>query len=218
MAQPKPGDPVDISTWLTSVGFETEAAQATGRATLEAAGLTNPRKRAMAPEKLARARAVLEERLALLCDSCARHATRADSRPVVETSQPFCTICAGSNNRRAVEAMITACLKASVSRLLVVGGTGVTHRELQALLAGSGVEVRCIDGVERPPNKRDAIADLAWAEFMVIWASTPLPHKVSVSYTDACPPTLTNITVRRRSIEALCIEVTRSLAGRPRKR
>jgi len=168
----------------------------------------------MAPEKLPRAKAVLDERLAMLCASCAEHSSRRSGRPLAITNQANCAVCAGSNNRRAAEAMIAACRRANVSRLLVVGGTGVTHRELQALLAGTGIEARCIDGVEDSPNKRDAIADLAWAEFMVIWATTPLPHKVSVSYTDERPTSLHSITVRRRSIEALCTEVTQSLSRR----
>lgn len=207
-------EPVEIVGWLASIGFESEAALRMARRVLEAAGLTNPRKRAMSPEKLPRARAALEAALQLLCESCARHSLRRDGRIVVETQQAFCDICAGSNNRRAVEAMVAACRRAGVSRLLIVGGTSAIHRELSALLAGARLDLRCIDGAERAPNRRDALADLNWAEFMVVWGSTPLPHSVSTAYTDQCPADLPSITIRRRGIEALCTEVTYSLARR----
>lgn len=205
--------PVDIAAWLASLGYESDEARTTARAVLEREGLTNPRKRGMAPEKLSRARAALEAHLRPLCDSCAANLRRPDARTVVRTTQPYCETCAGSNNRRAAEALIKACLQSGVTRLLIVGGTGVTHRELQSLLEDSGLELRCIDGAERNPTKRDAAADLAWAQFMVIWGSTPLPHRVSEAYTGQRPSYLRSITVRRRGIEALCHEIITSLRG-----
>jgi len=205
--------PVDITAWLASLGYESEEARRAARAVLEQVGLTNPRKRGMAPEKLPRAKAALEAHLRPLCDSCAANLRRPDGRIVVRTSQPYCDTCGGSNNRRAAEVLIKACLQAGLERLLIVGGTTAIHRELQSLLDGSGIELRCVDGSERNPNKRDAAADLAWAQLLVIWGSTPLPHRVSEAYTGQRPPGLRQITVRRRGIEALCQEIITSLQG-----
>lgn len=207
-------EPVVIADWLASIGFESDDARAHARATLEQAGLTNPRKRGMAQEKLTRARTLLDRQLRLLCASCAKNMTRPDKRTVVVTSQPYCTTCAGSNNRRAAEAMIAAFRRTGVGRLLVVGGTSAIHRELQAFVAGTDIDLRCIDGTERQPNRREAQADLKWAEVMVIWASTPLPHKVSTVYTSQCPPEVISLTVRRRGIEALCLEVAERISSR----
>ena len=89
----------------------------------------------------------------------------------------------------------------------------VTQAVLPFLRQSQGciVNIASIAGKEGNPNKRHALADLNWAQFMVVWASTPLPHRVSTPYTDERPTTLPTITVARRGIEALCDEVTRSL-------
>lgn len=94
--------------------------------------------------------------------------------------------------------------------LLVVGGTPAHHTELKRLLEASGVELRCIDGAARSPSQKEAWGHLKWADVTVIWASTPLPHKVSTLFTSepiGRPP----LTVARRGIEALCTEVCKSL-------
>src|SRR5918992_380531 len=54
---------VALDEFLRAEGFTTAAARAEARAVLESGGLTNPRKRAMASAKVARARAALDARL-----------------------------------------------------------------------------------------------------------------------------------------------------------
>ncbi len=183
---------------------------------LEEAGLTNPRKQAMVDSKVAPARELLASRLQGVCASlrCRETApgTAAERRPV-EVVPAACEVCGGSNNLAAAREMVAACGRAAISRILIVGGTRTLHAELRSLLTGSGIELRCIDGAQTTPSKKDALGDLAWAELMVIWASTPLPHKVSASYTDECPASLPHLTVARRGIEALCSEVTACVSG-----
>lgn len=206
-------EPVEIAAWLASEGFLTPAAQAVARNLLHAAGVTNPRKQAMAATKLERAHDVLAEHVVLACSGCRDLAVPGDGQVRVETDAANCAICGGSNNRRAAETMIAACERAGLRRLLVVGGTGATHRELETLVQGSSVELRLIDGVQRTPNKRDALADVTWADLVVVWASTPLPHKVSTSYTaQTRDRAIRTITVSRRGVSALCEEVTKSIA------
>jgi hypothetical protein len=168
----------------------------------------------MARAKLPAAAKLISEQTALVCSKpCRAMALASRPRSVAISSDPvFCTVCRGSNNRRAALAMAEACLRAHVSRVLVLGGSNGTLRELQSLMDHTGVDLRCVDGREHAPNKKDALADLNWAQLMLVWASTPLPHKVSTSYTDERPPDLPMITVPRRGVEALCNEVVKSLA------
>ncbi|MGI8927416.1 MAG: hypothetical protein ACR2HN_12340 [Tepidiformaceae bacterium] len=170
----------------------------------------------MLATKAPAARSLLAARLALVCGhpACAQLTTGVRQR--VAASAAHCEVCAGSNNRRAARVMAAACAAAGLARLLIVGGTTRLHGELGALLNGSAIELRCIDGAERTPTKKDAVSDLAWAHLLVIWASTPLPHKVSVSYADERPPSLRHVTVARRGLEALCMEVTTLATGRAR--
>ncbi|MCC7363069.1 MAG: hypothetical protein IT303_01760 [Dehalococcoidia bacterium] len=204
---------VDIEEWLRGEGFAAPAGVRQARAALEANGLTNPRKNGMSRDKLARARAVLAAQTVRVCSpACAAMAEPERPARVPADAEPnACEVCRGSNNRRAAQAMIAACAARGVRRLLVLGGSGSTLRELASLLADSAIELRVVDGLERTPNKKDAIADLEWADLMVVWASTPLPHRVSVSYTDERPPRLWSLTVARRGVEALCTEVVRHL-------
>lgn len=163
----------------------------------------------MDDSKLPRARAVLDARVTRCCEACWPLAKGRPSVILVASSRG-CAICAGSNNRRAALELVAAMQHESACHLLVVGGTPVNHKELGRLLKGSSIELRCIDGAARAPTQKEAWADLHWADVTVIWASTPLPHKVSNLYTAerlGRPP----ITVAQRGIVALCHAVCRSL-------
>lgn len=216
---------VNIERWLNSLGFESPYALFQARSILEALDLTRPGKRGMAAEKLPRAASALHDSVLRSCGDTlclALAGKRAGGRLVATVRADQCEICLGSDNRRAALAMADAMADAGRHRLLVVGGTGGNHADLAELLVGTGVELRCVDGAERSRTKKAALPDLAWADLMVVWASTPLPHKVSVSYTDERPPELPMITVARRGIAALCNEVRASVAdprvGRTRRR
>ena len=67
------------------------------------------------------------------------------------------------------------------------------------------------------PSKNDALPNLNWAQVLAIWASTPLPHKTSVSYTDERPRDLPFVTVSKRRIESLRREVLRTVEGMGRR-
>lgn len=206
-------EPVDIATWLAELGFVTEASRAAARKLLENAGFTNPRKRSMARFKLDAAQALLDRLVVRVCGPCAAFGAPRLANSV-ESDPTHCSVCRGSNNRRAVMGMAVACRAKGIERLLVIGGSNGTIHELETLLRDTSIELRCVDGVDYAPNKKRALPDLNWAQFIVVWASTPLPHKVSVSYTDECPADVRMITVARRGVEALCGEVTKSLGVR----
>jgi len=211
-------DAVSIDDFLAREGFATAWAKHQGRAILEQAGLTRAGKSGIAPEKLQRAREALARGALRTCGDaeCARlGARKLDGRLAVEGPAEYCEVCHGSNNRRAALVLADACRSHGVSRLLIVGGTPANHADLQELLTATGVELRCVDGAAQNITKKEALSDLGWAQLMVVWASTPLPHKVSVSFTTERPPALPMITVARRGIAALCQEAALAVAGGP---
>ncbi|MGH2457102.1 MAG: hypothetical protein ACRDHD_12700 [Candidatus Limnocylindria bacterium] len=202
-----------IDGFLRSEGFVATPSLHAARATLEGAGLTRPGKERMSTEKLARARAALAAALVLHCgDPTCAAAVAGDRRRAVEVERARCSVCAGSNNTRALRAMAAACAVAGVRRLLVVGGRRPMYVEMEATLAGSGLELRFVDGTGNLPNGADALRDCAWADLLIIWAPTPLPHKVSGLYRPETCVTPRRVTVHRRGIEALATEVVGHLA------
>ena len=104
-----------------------------------------------------------------------------------------------------------------------VAGAGGGRRppvwsEMDRTLANSGLELRYIDGTSSSPSGADALRDCAWAELLVVWAPTPLPHKVSDLYrADVCA-VARRVVVHRRGIEALAMEVVSHLSARRRRR
>ena len=96
------------------------------------------------------------------------------------------------------------------------------NRLLMALLlccgvpasAGDPLELRLIDGSARAHAAGEAAQQLTWAQLLVIWASTPLHHKVSVAYTGQAPAGLPVVIVARRGVESLCREIVEQVGRR----
>lgn len=208
---------VALDDFLRAEGFTTDAARAEARAVLEADGLTNPRKRAMVTGKLPRARAALDARLLRVCgdDGCHALVPPNERRRTVAVDRDGCSVCGGSNNRRALRALSAACHAAGVSRLLVVGGTRAAHVEMRDTLGGDP-DVRFVDGTQKLPKRTDAERDCAWADCVVIWAPTPLPHKVSDLYARESCVAPRHVTVHRRGLEDLAKQVVAHLSRAPR--
>jgi hypothetical protein len=198
---------VDIQRFLSEEGYLGEAAFR-ARSTLEAEGLTRPGKRRLDVSKLGRARDTLRARLVRVCH---RSACRdvGDPRARVSVSTQHCQVCGGSANRRAGELAGQALLDAGYRRLLVLGGMTSTRAALVEAVASSELQVRSIDGTQGVRALPTVEADLAWADVMVIWATTPLPHKVSARYTTRARGQVPCVTVARRGVEALCSALIR---------
>ena len=202
-----------ISELLRGEGFVAPASVATARGVLEAAGLTRPGKERMADEKLDRARDALSRDLVRHCsDPACVAAVAGDGRLAVETDRANCSICSGSNNTRALRRMATDCATAGVRRVLIIGGRPPMWAEMDRTLRGASLELRFVDGTSKLPSGADALRDCAWADLLVVWAPTPLPHKVSdLSRPDVCG-VARRVVVHRRGIEALAMEVVDHLS------
>jgi hypothetical protein len=201
-----------IADLLRAEGFRSTVALAAARSVLEQDGLTRPGKSRMANEKLDRARDALWRSLVRHCTSPACAAAVADDgRHPVEVDGAHCSVCSGSNNTRALRRMGSVCVAAGVRRVLVVGGRPPMYTQITGIL-GHQLELRFVDGTSNLPNGADALRDCAWADLLVIWAPTPLPHKVSSLYrADVCG-VAHRVTVHRRGIEALAAEVVEHLS------
>jgi hypothetical protein len=197
-----------IADVLRGEGFVAPASAASARAVLERAGLTRPGKERMADEKLDRARDALSLELVRHCSEPAcSAAVLADGRQPVETDRAHCSICSGSNNTRALRSMAAACATAGVHRLLIVGGRPPAWHEMERTLRPSAIELRFVDGTSNLPSGADAMRDCAWADLLLVWAPTPLPHKVSGLYRPEICGVARRVVVHRRGIEALAMEV-----------
>lgn len=211
---------IPIARLLTEAGFASPEAQAQARALLEAHGLTNPRKQQIAAAKVTRARALFAEQLRATCGDagCLRlAAARWPERAPVLVSPAACAVCGGSSQRRATNMLVEAIARAGVSRLLLLGGTPPQHTALRDLLAETALSLRTVDGMGRAHSATEAARQLEWAQLMVIWASTPLHHKISTAYTSQAPPDLPVITVARRGLESLCRGIAEALEQRARR-
>lgn len=192
---------------LRGEGFRSTAALAAGRRALEEAGLTRPGKVRIADEKLDRARDVIGHSLVRHCaDPTCIAAVADDGRAPVEVERTRCSVCSGSNNTRALRRMELVCTAAGIRRILVVGGRPPMYAEIEAIV-GRAFELRFVDGTSNLPNGSDALRDCAWADLLVIWAPTPLPHKVSGLYRAEVCGVAHRVTVHRRGIEALAATV-----------
>ncbi len=151
-----------------------------GKAALELlyqAGLTRPGKVRIAVIKVA----AVDEALGA---AFVRHCRKPDCRPSVsDTRRPVpvsprhCQSCGGSDNRRAVEEMITAMTAVGWRKLLVVGGSPGTRGDLQKLCGGR-LGLRFITEDTRPDRKTIARM-LGWSDVAVIWTSTEISHKAT---------------------------------------
>lgn len=201
-----------IDTLIAEAGYLGESALR-ARAVLEEARLTRPGKQRIALAKAERARQVLLERLARRCGPDAARSPDPLGREVVVVPTEGCELCGGSSNRRAGLLAVSAMEGAGIHHLLVLGGTTNTVAALREGLDQPRIEVRWIDGRQGTRSDKVVEADVAWADLVVFWASTPLPHKVSLPYTNEVRRSGTRrITVSRRGAAAVCEEIARACA------
>jgi hypothetical protein len=162
-------------------------------------------------------REALEEKVVLCCsDAKCRKllAERHGDAALFETSRSAaCRLCKGTAARRALEEMAAVCARAGITRILVVGGSPPSHKELKSLNP-PGLEFKLVEGT-LSRDKQRASADLKWCDVAVIWAGTILSHGVSTPYTKGRKPGSTPVVVAsRRSVEALCEAVVQHVLKR----
>lgn len=196
-----------IAKLLAEFGYRTDAAQAAARAALEDAGITRAGKGRIAAYKRDDAEAVLRARVALLCPACVEAGLGGDvPDPVGAGTGDRCRICEGSANRRGALAFATACRRAGLARVIVVGGSPDIRRELPGLLPD--LDLRVVDGTVARPG-RDVQRELDGADLVVLLGSTELNHTVSATW--ASPKT---VATQTRGIGAFLLEAAAKVGDR----
>jgi hypothetical protein len=145
--------------------------------------------------------------------ACARLAVDLlDARATRSGDTARCSVCHGSNSRRAILELAADLRAHGLHRLLVVGGTAAARQQLADRLAPHGVQVRGVDGEQLSPNDHEAAAEKAWAEVIVIWTQQ-LQHRVSGHYNDAGSDALL-VWVTRGGVTQVCAAVRERLRTR----
>ncbi len=203
-----------ISVFLNSLGISGAEQQAAARAVLEDERFTRDGKTNMAVHKEPAAEESLRRRLALHCatttcrDTLELEQVDAESpRQLLLVERDACEVCGGSADRRALNEMASAMREGGLSRIVVVGGTDQKAARIQEISPDS-IEWRFVDGL-RNINERKASSDLQWGHVVVIWATTPLPHRVSNLYSKSSH----TITAPTSGIAALAREAARFARG-----
>ena len=200
-----------IDQMLTGFGITAAESQQKVRTALVEAGVISgrPNRVNIAIGKAERARACLRDAFLWHCGhgDCRSRAFRSDAaQPPLLVEQPSCAVCGGSSDFSALARMAAAMAKAGRSRIIVVDGTANKERTMQQ---ETGVEWRFIDGTAAP-HERSLRSQRKWADIIVIWASTPLKHRVSKHFEGRGDDRV--ITVDRRSLAAMAEAVIANLA------
>ena len=191
---------------LGALGLEGTVADI-GLDVLYRARLTRPGKGRIAKTKLPQAEKAIREAIFRTCHKQAcREKARCDGRMIIDVGAKHCDSCGGEDNRTAVLGMLEAMHGSGKTKLLVVGGGPGSRRELQALCS-EPCELRFLTE-EQNPGRKTSDKHVAWADVVVIWASTPIPHKMTQAIRG---PHV--ITCGQRGIGALAREVTRYLSA-----
>lgn len=172
---------------------------------LEKHGLSNPRKARILESKADAVGEAIRQCFMLVCQrgDCQGEArARGTTRTIaIAATQTDCEICGGSVIEAAVQRLSDVFTSHKMKRICIIGGAPTIRRQLQDSASRTGLELRLIDGLSARTNK-EAIADLAWANVVVIWASTQLKHKATQPYAGD-----NVIRVTSRGIPALVDEV-----------
>lgn len=204
---------LDIAALLTELGFGADESRLAARRALEEAKLTTPRKQRIDAAKRERVEELLSSRFLVTCgdDACDAHAQGREVLPVASPDQ--CQVCAGSANRRALDAARGFARKAGIERIVVVGGAPSVHEALLRLKPDEW-QLRIVPGTVRRTADQ-AKGDLRWADLVLVWGSTELDHKVSELYTVHRDPRC--VTINRRGLAALFDAVGEHARRRPTK-
>ena len=123
----------------------------------------------------------LEDRVVLHCggEAC----PVVPGRAVVRVPSKRCEVCGGSDIQRVVRGFVDACLLTGRRHVVVVGGSPRYHRQLRELVQHHRLQIELVPGNVRR-TMRQAQADMARADVVIIWGATVLDHSVADLYKD----------------------------------
>lgn len=130
-------------------------------------------------------RAFLKAHLRRVCahPECREEIRRQGPRLMISAvSAKSCEVCRGSDNQRAFARLLSVCERLGLRNLLIVGGSEDSHTEVRGFFHPP-FQLRLVNGDDRR-FKAQATQDIEWADLIIIWGPTQLPHKISELYTD----------------------------------
>ena len=167
-----------LSDILSSRGFVGESAEL-ALGLLCRLGLTRPGKSRIATAKIEAIDEAFGATFLRHCKKTACLPSARETRAAILVATKHCEVCGGSDNRRAVEAMLAAMRQAGWTRLLVVGGSPGTRGDLERLCRDR-LELRFVTE-NTTPNRKTVGSLLAWSEITAIWTSTEISHKATAT-------------------------------------
>jgi hypothetical protein len=177
-----PQQDVDKGALFRELGFGGDTAPY--ERALQEDGLSKPEKSRIAAVKRERVQQILESRFVRVCSrgDCQQRGRgiQLPRQAVLASSPEFCEFCGGSGDRLAIDQMVEACAKAGITKLCIVGGSPGTRDRLRRLVDGR-LTLDLVEGTGSRTLKQ-AEADTARADLVVVWGSTELDHKVSTLY------------------------------------
>lgn len=201
----------DIHTMLRRLGIHDTSEQARAITALQDAGVisSRPNRTGIAVSKEALVREALQSIFLQHCrrGDCQREA-EVSLKPLLLVDTAACHAAAHSPRNQRIADIARILQSRNMSNILVVGGTETYQRELLNI-SPDGLSWRFIDG-KRVKDSRYYRSDKKWAHLIIIWASTPLDHKVSQHF-HACNDTRV-VTAPGRGIEAMLQDVLLTLA------
>lgn len=123
--------------------------------------------------------AFLDDRIVLHCggEAC----PVVPGRAVVRVPASRCEICGGSDVQRSVRRFVDACLLSGLRHVLVVGGSPRYHRQFRELVQHHRLQLELVPGNARR-TARQAQADMARVDVVIVWGATVLDHSVADLY------------------------------------
>jgi len=199
-------DARSVTEALHLEGVEDPKSVTQARTLLDGLKITNPARDRISIEKQARVHDALLEAYFLYCPTPACVTRMQQSgRDGLLVRKDRCSVCGGSNARRAVEDMIKACAAAGIHKVCVVGGSPALREELDAM-AGNALRLTLVDGTQTPDVDR-ARTHVRNHDVVVICGSSQLNHKLSGNY-GAFKAEGHVITSARRGLESIAEVLT----------
>lgn len=172
-------DVVPISELLARLGFSDLASQTAAREVLESAvpPLTRRGKQNIHRSKVPRVKRLLGA-WTRVCQSCA--STSAGGQALV-VARADCQACLGSDQRMALRAAASEAARVGVRRIVLVGGSPASDRQVRDGFSGAGCEVRIVSAGS-PLNARRASDLERWADLIVLRCPTEISHAATAHF------------------------------------
>ncbi len=170
---------VNIAAILTRLGFRDETSQAAARREMEGAfpPLTRAGKQNIHSTKVPRVRELLAGRQR----RCVECFDGLGSDDAIRVAAIDCDVCGGSRQvcriaRSARSAW--AARAAGMSRIVLVGGSPASDREVETVLTRADLQVRVVSA-DSPVNARRAREAECWADIVLLRCPTEIQHSTT---------------------------------------